>query len=184
MDKNSFHKVTGYLYKPEGELLQNYAEGVDVLEVGSFRGRSAVAMGAVAKSVTCVDPFISAHLKYKGSQVFFNNVKKHGMVPPFLTVYERMFEDVSEQLDLTKYGFFFYDGDHDYIPTLHGLKAFESCGVPIGMHDYKPNIAKRRDTVCKATDEFCSEYGWSITDQAGSLVILTKDKDDGTTTTS
>lgn len=54
-DKLSWLKIPGWLTPEEGELLQKLAKGRRVLELGSYHGRSTVAMAQVARSVTSVD---------------------------------------------------------------------------------------------------------------------------------
>ena len=47
----------GWLTQPEAEVLERLARGRTVLEIGSFRGRSTVAMARVAKRVFALDWF-------------------------------------------------------------------------------------------------------------------------------
>lgn len=47
--------IEGWLTIPEGEYLQQQAEGKIVLEIGTFKGRSSYAMAASAKKVITVD---------------------------------------------------------------------------------------------------------------------------------
>lgn len=60
MDKitmNRWLEVPGWFEPDEGAKLQELAVDKICVEVGSFKGRSAVCMGAVAKEVHCVDYF-------------------------------------------------------------------------------------------------------------------------------
>jgi predicted O-methyltransferase YrrM len=55
MDK--WLEVPGWFEPDEGRKLQELAAGKVCVEVGSYKGRSAVCMGAVAQKVHCVDYF-------------------------------------------------------------------------------------------------------------------------------
>lgn len=48
-------KIDGWLSRAEGEILRAFAVGADVLEIGSYKGRSTVCMAGVARRVTAID---------------------------------------------------------------------------------------------------------------------------------
>lgn len=50
------HEVDGWLSELEGRTLALFALGRDVLEIGSYCGKSTICMAQVAKSVVAVDP--------------------------------------------------------------------------------------------------------------------------------
>ena len=52
-----WRKVEGYLLDSEIPILQEYCKGKNVLEIGSFKGKSACVIAPVAKSLVCVDTF-------------------------------------------------------------------------------------------------------------------------------
>jgi predicted O-methyltransferase YrrM len=54
---NRWLEVPGWFEPDEGKKLQELAKDKICVEVGSFKGRSASCMGAVAKEVHCVDYF-------------------------------------------------------------------------------------------------------------------------------
>lgn len=54
---NKWLNVPGWFEPDEGAKLQELATGKICVEVGSFKGRSAACMGAVAQVVHCVDYF-------------------------------------------------------------------------------------------------------------------------------
>ena len=47
--------IEGWLYEHEADLLQRKARGLHVLEIGTYAGKSAIAMAHTAASVMCVD---------------------------------------------------------------------------------------------------------------------------------
>lgn len=56
-DFKGWKDIEGWLFDEEAQLLQKYARDVNVIELGSYCGKSTVAMAAVAKTVYAVDTF-------------------------------------------------------------------------------------------------------------------------------
>lgn len=54
-----FSEVRGWIYNDECEALQKLATGKTCLEIGSFLGKSTVAMAETARVVRAVDTFRS-----------------------------------------------------------------------------------------------------------------------------
>lgn len=74
-------EIRGWLSAAEGEALRALAAGKWVLELGSFCGRSTVAMAEVAAHVTAVDSFRDATIPA--------GEMPHGSLPEFLTNLDR-----------------------------------------------------------------------------------------------
>lgn len=55
----NWQAIDGWLEFPEGSMLAGLAIGKDCLEIGSFKGKSTVAMAQVAKSVLAIDTFLA-----------------------------------------------------------------------------------------------------------------------------
>lgn len=55
--RKKFTEIRGYLNENEGLKLQELAKDKDVLDIGTFFGRSAICFAEVAKSVVTVDTF-------------------------------------------------------------------------------------------------------------------------------
>lgn len=124
----------GWLDKDELTLLLAYAfltEG-DILEVGSYCGRSTVALAFLDRTVHAVDPFdnfdsddLSGESIHK---TFLENTQKFENI----ILYKQKIED----WDPRPVGFVYLDGDHTYQGTINQIKRALLCGPEyIAIHD-------------------------------------------------
>ncbi len=167
----------GWLNGEEIALLREYASGQHrVLEVGTWRGRSAFVLAEVCGTLWCVDP--------------------HGDHPagpswgPFLTEMVRRdakniipiratFEEADELMLLPELvDFVFIDGDHSLDAVRHDLEValLELLAPTIAVHDFEE---KSYPGVTQAVTEFCEKHGWHIIDRTEHLVILEAEASNG-----
>ena len=148
--------IEGWLTVEEGEALRKYAKGKDCLEIGSYKGKSANYIASSAKSLVCIDTFLSDSsgqdqkspipdikdfLKNTGK---FNNIK---------VVIGKSEDKVNEFKD-EQFDFIFLDGMHDYESVrMDIINYFPKLKVngDILFHDYNN---KDFPGVKKAVDEF------------------------------
>lgn len=131
--------VEGWLTPAEGRCLAGHAEGRFVLEIGSFRGRSAVCMAQTARLVVCVDPF-DARTQNRTEWTlpdFWANVCRYGVadrVVPVVAVNVRAVPLFGRVFDLV-----FIDAGHDLANVLVDIElslAVLRPGGVLALHDY------------------------------------------------
>lgn len=154
-------RAPGFMSEIEMAELERLAAGQVVLEIGTWKGRSACAMAAVAKEVWCIDTFRGDRYAGRGWFLpeFLENAYKLG-------VWERIrflgcpWEDLLPQLDLARFGLVLYDADHDYEPTAAaGRLLVGGCRPPtIAFHDYSGYYPE----VIRAVDELAELGGRSV----------------------
>ena len=144
-------KVFGWLSLEQAEVLERLARGQVVMEIGSYFGKSTVAMAPVAKKMICIDYFLTKAPKGGRSprdkvgrviipskkpdtrDIFERNVKpwRHK-----IEVYEMNSLD-AVKLDWEPVGFLFIDGGHDYVTILSdcGFLKWVIIGGHVAFHD-------------------------------------------------
>jgi Methyltransferase domain len=145
-------EVRGWLTEEEGIGLADLARGKDVLEVGSYCGRSTICMAQTARSLCCVDPF-----DYRDTPVFDSRGIPTGEGSTFeefrrnleryqvrAAVFQSLFANTDFQ---ERFGLIFIDGAHDEVSvaadaakatrllTPDGLLAFHDYRVTPGYHN-------------------------------------------------
>lgn len=122
--------VEGWLTDNEAKCLVRHAEGKEVLEIGSYKGKSTINMARVAKKVVAVDVFdhfpeFSANL---------TKFKVGGIVIPVPGRSETVVPQLTSEFDMV-----FIDADHSYTAverdTNNAIKKLRSGGI-IAYHDY------------------------------------------------
>ncbi len=86
--KKNFSQVEGYFFKEEAYYLQELGRGKVCLEIGSFKGKSTVAIAETAAKVYAVDTFAAELNKDNSIKVVQNKGKFHQPQEPELTTYE------------------------------------------------------------------------------------------------
>jgi predicted O-methyltransferase YrrM len=163
-------ELPGWLSEREAELLQRSAAGRVAIEIGSWKGRSAVHLAAVAKRLFCVDHFRGDGYTGHGWFLpeFLANIKRFGVDGRIVTVVGQ-FADALPLLSLDHFTFAFYDADHDYEPTFSALSALAERLPPdalLAVHDYSSRYPKVKAATAAALG------GWKLSDQAESLAIF------------
>lgn len=148
--------VRGWLSEEEGSELARLAEGKVVLEVGTFCGRSTLAMAKTARKVFCVDSFAG----YPGDGMAntldeaLSNFRRSEHGGKIVVIKGRQ-EDVLPTMDLSEIGLVFYDADHSQASTARGIRLLEATGLPntatVVFHDYHdedPGVVRAVNAWC------------------------------------
>lgn len=141
----SWEHVEGWLYDIEGEQLARMAKDQIVLEVGSYKGRSACAMAQTATRIDCCDHFTLVPDEMAGNDIeapetiraaFMQNTRRYTNIH----LYEMPFEEFTQPAN--NYGFIFYDAGHSYEACRMFVDWLISCNYDgaVAFHDYgKPD---------------------------------------------
>jgi glycosyltransferase involved in cell wall biosynthesis len=147
--------IEGWLSVEEGTSLARYGRDKDCLEIGSYKGKSANYIAAVANTLVCVDPFRADHtgqnqfVDYTTLQDFLKNTAKFKNITPVIG----KSEDVHHQFKDDQFGMMFIDGMHDYDSVMSDIKNYYpklKNGGAMCFHDYQ----KDWPGVIRAVDEF------------------------------
>lgn len=129
--------VRGWMTEEEGAGLARLARGKDVLEVGSYCGRSSICMAQTARSLTCVDPFDCRDTPGDGStfEEFCANLERYKVKA---NVFRSLFAavEIRDRFDLI-----FIDGAHDEASVNADACLATRLLAPRGLiafHDYRP----------------------------------------------
>jgi len=148
-------RVDGWLHHDEASFLFHSAaemtnkKGV-IVEIGSYRGRSATAMGLGVKSVTnpanpteiyCIDPFKPFNLRdgtpaYPTLEEFNENISNKGLSDMVKAIPKKSLEAVKDWKLPIK--LLFIDGNHDYDQVKFDYVNWEKHvidGGIIALHD-------------------------------------------------
>lgn len=134
----------GWLTAAEAELLLRAASTTrgDMLEVGSYQGRSTVLLASLKRTLHCVDPWDdSFNTEVPGDvsfKKFIANLAERGItnvVPYRMHIADWPLREVS---------FAYLDGDHTYSGTLEQVRVAVDCGaVVIAVHDtHDPQVSR------------------------------------------
>lgn len=131
--------------REECEALAELAKGKLVLEMGSWKGRSTIAMASVAKRVFSVDTHENVNIGELPNtyREFMKNLVRYGVDHKILC-YVGRFEDIVPKLH-RPFDLVFIDGDHSLLAVARdtdlALKALTPYTSPyprgvIAFHDY------------------------------------------------
>ena len=130
----------GWMSDEELTELQRLAAGKRVLEIGTWKGRSACAMALAGAEVFCLDTFTGD--SSTGFEWTFPTVVRAGQD---LGVIERLhflmgtWQAILPCLDLASFDLLFYDADHSEDATFeagYALVRGAREDVPVLFHDY------------------------------------------------
>lgn len=178
-------KVDGWFSRQNGSLLlKSCVEALgktsskNVVEIGSFKGRSTVVLGSVAKDtksmVWAVDPhegdLVGPHGHHAVAptfEIFTETIKSTGLNEWVTPVRQRASEVKWDK----PIAFLFIDGLHDYSNVSSDYKKFspfvEQTGL-LAFHDYSEQFKG----VFKFVNEVLASGAFQKKEQEGSLVIL------------
>jgi predicted O-methyltransferase YrrM len=112
------NEIQGFMPPAGLDLLRQLAAGRCVIEVGVWKGRTALAMAETAIEVWAIDHFRGD--RYTGAAntlpECWANLRGHAAGDKVRLIAAR-WEDVWPAIDLRDFDLLFYDGDHDYEPT-------------------------------------------------------------------
>jgi predicted O-methyltransferase YrrM len=173
----NWREVDGWIHDDEFSILQELSKGKDCLEIGSYKGKSAIILSEFAKSVTCVDTFAADGSGQNQESIrttfndFMENTKDCDNVFPCIGESKEIIPLFNDD----KFDFIFVDGLHSYqgVKTdilicwpklkMGGVMAFHDYGWD-GFKDGGPR---------KAVDEFFK----NPIGQFFSIVYVIKDKE-------
>jgi len=156
---DAYRAIPGWCSDVEAAALQEIAKGKIVLEIGTWKGRSAIAMASTAKHVVCVDTF-----EGDGFAGPSNPIKQTvDYIHPYKSVISLCSCDwikFRHLISPSKFGFIYYDADHTYEATRNFLewmmKYHVDYGIPFGLHDVDENPA--HEGVKRALLEYTKHY--------------------------
>jgi len=172
-----WNQISGFCFPEEVKELQGFAKDKVCLEMGSFHGKSTIALAEVAKIVYAVDTFRASGNgaeQVKGAAHEFTNLL------PFCTnifghtnirICIGLSHEIAKTFDDNSFDLIFVDGSHKYEDVLLDKKSWWpklKTGGIMAFHDYKgfPGVTKAVDEV------FNSDQ---ITGPVVSLCWVTKD---------
>jgi len=162
----------GWLTDAEADYLAREATDKLVLEVGTYLGRSTVAMARTAKCVITVDHHHGPPQDASGptTERFLANLNDYAVsekVIPIVAGFERVAAHLRGG-----FGLAFIDGAHDGIAVLRDARlAYHLLGVgaPMVFHDYEVHVG-----VTSAVHELCRRWGRGHVRVAESLAVIYK----------
>jgi len=156
---DSYIPIQGWCSDIEAAALQDAASGKVVLEIGTWKGRSAIAMGATAIRVIAVDHFKGD--SYTGpanpSRETIENVYPYREV---IHLCMAPWSLLKNNLNPYSFGFIYYDACHLYEATKEFFDWVatwrDNHPIPIGLHDVDndPN----HEGVKRALLEYTTNY--------------------------
>jgi len=136
--KTAYQTVPGWCSDIEAAALQDHSLGREVLEIGVWKGRSTMAMAAVAYSVLSVDHFKGDDFAGKGDP----RQETIARLAPYQSIVTLCIGDwktVVEHLNLDKFDMIYYDADHTYEATKEFFDVVHGYKGVIALHDVDNN---------------------------------------------
>jgi predicted O-methyltransferase YrrM len=114
------------------QICQEIPKRGEVLEIGTFNGRSIAALCAAAgcKRVTSIDNYVMHHHGTNNVELTRSNLMKLGMTP-LLMVRDSPLDDEFIKHSLYNIAMLFLDGHHHPETVTKELKAY-TCKMPVG----------------------------------------------------
>lgn len=142
--------VQGWLAPIEGNMLAKYARGLEVLELGSFHGRSTICMAQVAAEVHSVDTHAGdIHIGPQDTlTTFLANLVRYG-VRDKVVVHVAATQSLLHRFTERSFDFCFVDGTHDFASVQHDARHARRLVRPGGIvafHDWD------RGEVCRGAE--------------------------------
>ena len=168
-NSDSLADIPGWLTDEEGHALAKYAAGKEVLEIGSYCGRSTVFMARVAAKVIACDTFdgrgtVTEHTDTLGA--FSANLERYGV---------RHKVDVrqclSRDLEKVSVDVAFIDGSHDLESVREDIAVCRRSLRPGGLllfHDYRRAVDP---DVTVAVDEVIG-CGGRLIETVGTVAVV------------
>lgn len=168
------HAVAGWLTEEEGRELCELAAGKNVLEVGSYCGRSTICLAQKAASVSCIDTFDGRGTALPGNtyDMFIRNLRRAG-VRDKVTDYMGLSEEYLPELPPV-YDLVLIDGSHNLDSVLRDAELAIGALKPDGLlvfHDYQ----SRDPEVTEAVDKILAR-GAELVSRCGSLAVVRPSK--------
>lgn len=165
-----YENAIGWLTDEEASELTRLAVGRTVMEVGTFCGRSALAMLRTANKVYCVDHFqgYDATKELNIRDMALGNFDRARVWDKLIVMHGSQ-EDVLPRMNLREIEMVFYDADHSFEATWSGIQMLHAAGLPlnatVAFHD------SDEAGVAEAVRSYASEYGREY-HTVGSLAVF------------
>ena len=182
---NAMEKVDGWMTREEGgHLYETGHEAVTkispvVVEIGSWKGRSTVALAAMAKirkaKVYAIDPHEGdlwsngQVIKTDGTLESLKKTLETYSLTDAVEIVQKKSTDVEWSGVLPKIGLLFIDGKHDYESVKADFEHFEkhlASNALVAFHDYN------EDGVKLAVDEILANKNFEARSEVGSLKVI------------
>lgn len=137
----AFDRLTphGWLSEPEARLLVKAAEETtgDIVEIGSYMGRSAMLLACLGRTLWCVDPWADGfHSELTGDQVYGRFIVNVSRLPPAALKLVKTCRMGIENWLPVPAGIVYCDGDHSYQGTRNQIFKAKACApTRIAVHD-------------------------------------------------
>lgn len=174
-----FATVEGFLSLPEAELLHALAcavpSGSNIVELGSYKARSTVALALGAKEAGAVVWAVDHHPTYEAggtqysmadNQAYYANIAKYGVGDVVRTI--NLHSSWLAALWGEKIALLFIDGNHDYEQVKGDWLNWSYCADTVAIHD----TAGHHPDVSKLLDEVLASGVWEVVQFVDSLSIL------------
>ena len=142
----SYKEIDGWLEDSEANALQIIAEGLNVVELGCWKGKSSIAIGATAKSVLTVDHFSGDTFTGKAFTLpeAIKNIRKFDSEKKISILVQDFFDIRSSEIKkmLLCADLVYYDGDHNEESVkkfIDFISQFKRLPI-IAFHDYDASI--------------------------------------------
>lgn len=173
----NFQTVEGWLAPHEGRELQRLAKDKRVLEIGTWKGKSAIAMAETAKHVTTIDHFKGdgyTNGKSTFEEVICNLTAHNALLK--VGVVKGDFKEILPRLNAKDFGLIYYDADHTGASTEFALNWIkDNADLPntdVAVHDYANDYPHYRDAYAAIT-RFAQSIGRKIR-LIGVLAVMEK----------
>lgn len=164
---------TALLHLP---VLVDHLEG-EIVEIGSFKGKSTIALGLGSKwiserkrTIYAIDPFITNGNYFNYFDEFQNNILNYRLsnyVTPIKKYSHEAIQDCPERISAL-----FVDGDHNYLSVKRDIVLYAPRVVRggfIAFHDYTVY-----SDVKRAVDELCESREYVLVCDYDSLRLIRK----------
>lgn len=154
------HQVEGWLSESEGRALARLADSKDVLEIGSYCGRSTICLARTARRVECIDTWDGRGTPTPRDtfRTFRANLERFGVEKKVYAYYGST-EQIAPDLPESSYDLVFVDGAHDlasvHTDILHACRVLRPGGL-LAFHDYQRPCDPE---VTQAVDDLLAEGG-------------------------
>jgi predicted O-methyltransferase YrrM len=178
------YNIYGFLSPDEAQLLYKLASevpaGGTVVEIGSFQGKSTVALGLGAKRagawVWAVDPHDdyqvneTTHYGMENHAALLKNLVEFGVADTVHVVALPSVDVINRWTGYSRIDLLWIDGCHDYLAVQTDL-AWSNWMSPdgkIALHDSSGHYPD----VTRALNEFLADGKWHILEQVDATTVL------------
>jgi predicted O-methyltransferase YrrM len=172
--------VLSAVTRGEAETLARLAAGGSALEIGSYFGRSTIAMASCARVVHAVDPHDGGPDEQRSTlEPFLANLERYG-VRDRVVVHVGLSVDVVPRLEPATFDVVFVDAMHQRPEVDRDLALAArrlAPGAALALHDYGVEGVMVGETwhgfgVTEAVDEFVARAGTAVADVVDTLAVV------------